>query len=91
MDVSRRRTTHPYHMYDAIQAQPALVAEVMPANTAPLARAAELFAPQHDLYLCGIGTSFGSVAKMARDLIQASAWCGPQITGDVLWIPSYLR
>jgi glucosamine--fructose-6-phosphate aminotransferase (isomerizing) len=45
-------------MYDAIQAQPALVAEVLPANAAPLARAAELFAPQHDLYLCGIGTSF---------------------------------
>jgi glucosamine--fructose-6-phosphate aminotransferase (isomerizing) len=31
---------------------------VIRANTAPLARAAELFAQQHDLYLCGIGTSF---------------------------------
>jgi hypothetical protein len=33
----------------------------------------------------------GSVAKMARDLRQASAWCGPQISGDVLWRPSDLR
>lgn len=58
MDASRRRTIHPYHMYDAIQAQPALVAEVMQANTTPLAQAAELLAQQQGLYLCGIGTSF---------------------------------
>ena len=58
MEASLRRTTHPYHMYDAIQAQPALVAEVLQANTAPLARAAELLGRQHGLYLCGIGTSF---------------------------------
>jgi hypothetical protein len=35
--------------------------------------------------------SYGSVAKMGSDLRQASAWCGPQISGDVLWRPSDLR
>ena len=29
----------------------------------------------------------GSVAKLARDLIQTSAWYGLPITGDFLWAP----
>jgi glucosamine--fructose-6-phosphate aminotransferase (isomerizing) len=45
-------------MYEAIQAQPALVSEVLQANASHVADAAELLGRLQKLYLCGIGTSF---------------------------------
>jgi len=32
-------------------------------------------------------TCAGRVANIASDLIQAFAWHGPPITGDLLWVP----
>lgn len=58
MPASERRATHPYHMYDAIQAQPACAAEALESNARQLDGAAELFRQQQYLNLCGIGTSF---------------------------------
>ncbi len=58
MAETTKRMGHPYHMYDAIQAQPALVAEVLQANASRLDGAAEIFRRQPALTLCGIGTSF---------------------------------
>lgn len=58
MPVPERRTAHPYHMYDAILAQPACIAEALEANARQLDGAAELFRQQQHLILCGIGTSF---------------------------------
>jgi fructoselysine-6-P-deglycase FrlB-like protein len=58
MQAPAKRKTHPFHMYEAIQAQPALVAEVLEANDSRLEAAAEVLGRQQRLYLCGIGTSF---------------------------------
>ncbi len=58
MTESTLSTGYRYHMYDAIQAQPSAMEEVLRANRTQLDAAAELFAQQQLLYLCGIGTSF---------------------------------
>ncbi|MBI1802651.1 MAG: SIS domain-containing protein [Chloroflexi bacterium] len=67
------RTGHPYQMYDAMQAQPAAINEVLRANADALDAAAALFAPLQSLYLCGIGTSFHAalVAEYLLRLIAA--------------------
>ncbi|HWP49261.1 MAG TPA: SIS domain-containing protein [Candidatus Limnocylindrales bacterium] len=56
-----RRNAHPYHMYDAIRAQPALIHEVLQANTLQLDQAVEFLKRQGSWYFCGIGTSFHAV------------------------------
>jgi glucosamine--fructose-6-phosphate aminotransferase (isomerizing) len=58
MPGPERRANHPYHMYEAIQAQPACAAEALQANALQLDGAADLFRRQQHLILCGIGTSF---------------------------------
>lgn len=58
MPVLERRAAHPFHMYDAILAQPSCVAEALDANARQLDGAAELFRQHQHLILCGIGTSF---------------------------------
>src|SRR5574341_2072847 len=58
MPGTEKRAAHPYHLYDAIQAQPACAAEVLQANAPQLDGTADLFRQQQHLYLCGIGTSF---------------------------------
>lgn len=75
MTQANWRKAHPYHMYDAIQAQPSAVAEVLGRNAAPLDAAAELFGRQRTLYVCGIGTSFHAslVGEYLMRLIAADA------------------
>jgi len=57
------RTAHPYHMYDAIRAQPALIAKLLSAHGTELDRAAKAVAARQRLILAGIGTS-GHAAQM---------------------------
>jgi glucosamine--fructose-6-phosphate aminotransferase (isomerizing) len=65
---------HPYHMHDAIRAQPDWVAEVLAANALQLDGAADLLSQQERLFLCGIGTSFHA-ALVGEQLVR-------QIAGD---------
>jgi len=50
------RTAHPYYLYDAIQAQPALI-EKMLARRASIERAADAIAEKSRITFAGIGTS----------------------------------
>jgi len=57
------RTAHPYHMYDAIRAQPAVIAQLLEAQRSTLDRAAQVVAARQRLIFAGIGTS-GHAAQM---------------------------
>jgi glucosamine--fructose-6-phosphate aminotransferase (isomerizing) len=60
--MADQRTAHPYHMYDAILAQPALVARVLEAERELISRAAEAAAGKKRLIFAGIGTSLHAAA-----------------------------
>ena len=72
MTGPERRTAHPYHMYDAIQSQPACAAEALQANAPQLDGAADLLGQQQLLILCGIGTSFHA-ALVGEHLVRSLA------------------
>ncbi len=63
-----RRNAHPYHMYEAIQAQPTLISEVLRANTLQLNQAVEFLKRPGNWYFCGIGPSH------AVHPVRASRW-----------------
>jgi len=54
--MAERRTAHPYYLYEAIQAQPALV-ERMLGRRAAVERAADAMAEKQRVIFVGIGTS----------------------------------
>lgn len=54
--MAERRSAHPYYLYEAIQAQPALI-EKMLARRAPIERAADAIAEKERITFVGIGTS----------------------------------
>ena len=54
--MAERRSAHPYHLYEAIQAQPALV-ERMLGRRAAVERAADAAAEKERVIFAGIGTS----------------------------------
>jgi glucosamine--fructose-6-phosphate aminotransferase (isomerizing) len=56
--VSERRNAHPYHMYDAIQEQPARVAQLLETQRATLERAATVAARATRIVYAGIGSSY---------------------------------
>jgi glutamine---fructose-6-phosphate transaminase (isomerizing) len=51
-----RRSAHPYYLYDAIQAQPALIEKMLARRTA-IERAADAIAEKERIFFVGIGTS----------------------------------
>lgn len=55
--AKEQRTQHPFHMYDAIMAQPTASAEVVAANGETIAALAAMLATRERLFLVGIGTS----------------------------------
>jgi glucosamine--fructose-6-phosphate aminotransferase (isomerizing) len=55
-----RRSAHPYYLYDAIQAQPALI-EKMLARRTSIERAADAIAEKERITFVGIGTSLHAV------------------------------
>lgn len=54
--MAERRSAHPYYLYEAIQAQPALI-EKMLARRAPIERAADAIAEKERITFVGIGSS----------------------------------
>jgi glutamine---fructose-6-phosphate transaminase (isomerizing) len=54
--VAERRSTHPYHLYDAILAQPSLIERVL-ARRAAVVTVANAVAEKRRLFFAGVGTS----------------------------------
>lgn len=66
------RTAHPYHLHDAILAQPDTFAASIRANTALLDQLAERVAAATRLFLVGIGTSYHA-ARIGEYLLRTYA------------------
>jgi len=66
------RSEHPYHMHEAILAQPEAFAESIQRNTQALEQVAERLAACRQLYLVGIGTSYHA-AQVGAHLLRAYA------------------
>jgi glucosamine--fructose-6-phosphate aminotransferase (isomerizing) len=64
------RKAHPYYLYDAIQAQPALIERVL-ANRADIERAADAIAEKERITFVGIGTSLHA-AQIAEIWMRAA-------------------
>src|SRR5918994_4637457 len=54
---TEQRNSHPYHMYDAILAQPEAFVRVAERNEGPVDELASLMASRERVFLAGIGTS----------------------------------
>jgi len=61
--MKENRTAHPYHMYDAIRLQPALIAGLLRTHRAEIDRAADAAVACQRLIFAGIGTS-GHAAQL---------------------------
>lgn len=71
--MTENRSAHPYHMYDAIRAQPDRVARVLESQRDAIARAAEAAAPKQRLLFAGIGTSLHAACVGEHFLRHLSA------------------
>ena len=58
MTLSERRTGHPYHMHDAIMAQPESIARVISEEGENISAVAELVRGSSRVHVVGIGTSW---------------------------------
>jgi glucosamine--fructose-6-phosphate aminotransferase (isomerizing) len=58
--MAEPRTQHPYHMHDAIFAQPDCIARVLREQAALIERAAEAAAARRRILFAGIGTSYNA-------------------------------
>lgn len=67
------RTAHPFHMYDAVTAQPQTFAEVVKRVRPDAERAAPALATARQIYLVGIGTSFHAVQSGQQFFIHSGA------------------
>jgi glucosamine--fructose-6-phosphate aminotransferase (isomerizing) len=70
------RTAHPYHLYDAIHAQPALIEKVL-SGRAAIERAADAMAEKERITFVGIGTSLhaAQVAELwMREFTAGRIW-----------------
>jgi glucosamine--fructose-6-phosphate aminotransferase (isomerizing) len=70
------RTAHPYHLYDAIHAQPALIEKVLSGREA-IERAADAMAEKERITFVGIGTSLhaAQVAELwMREFTAGRIW-----------------
>ena len=66
--MADQRNTHPYHLHDAILAQPALVEKVL-SERAAIERAAEAAAEKDRFFFSGIGTSHHA-ARIAENWMR---------------------
>ncbi|MCY4651678.1 MAG: hypothetical protein OXC95_00775, partial [Dehalococcoidia bacterium] len=69
MTLSPERAAHPYHMHDAIMAQPHATARVVAEERDNVLRLAELVRDSASLHVVGIGTSWHA-ALVAEDLLR---------------------
>ena len=67
---TEKRTNHPYHMYEAIMAQPEAFARTVESNEAVVEQFAAEAAQRNRLFLVGIGTSFHA-AKVGEYMFGA--------------------
>ncbi|MGH9774040.1 MAG: SIS domain-containing protein [Candidatus Acidiferrales bacterium] len=63
------RTAHPYHVYDAIERQPALIEKVLQASRGAIERAAKAAAGKRRIIFAGIGTSLHA-ARVAEGFLR---------------------
>src|SRR5262245_22348301 len=78
MSSSAPRAGHPYHMHDAIYAQPGALRLVMRGQGEVLARAAARLGAAPHVWLTGVGTSWH--AALAGELVLAQAGgFGPRV------------
>jgi glutamine---fructose-6-phosphate transaminase (isomerizing) len=66
---SQPRTQHPFYLYDAIFAQPALVRRMLTADGEKISAAARAAAKKERLWICGIGSSLYT-AQIAEHFIR---------------------
>lgn len=66
--MAERRSAHPYYLYDAIQAQPALIEKIFERRAA-IERAADAIAARDRITFAGIGTSLHA-AQIAESWIR---------------------
>ena len=71
MSSSAPRTEHPYHMHDAIYAQPGALRLLMRGQGEVLAKAASGLTAAPHVWLTGVGTSWH--AALAGELLLARA------------------
>lgn len=69
MTLSQERTGHPYHMHDAIMAQPRAIARVIAEERENVRRLAELVRDSARVHIVGIGTSWHA-ALIGEDLLR---------------------
>ena len=69
MTLSQERTGHPYHMHDAIMAQPQAIARVISEERENVQRLAELVRGSARVHVVGIGTSWHA-ALIGEDLLM---------------------
>ena len=69
MTLSQERTGHPYHMHDAIMAQPQAIARVITEERENIQRLAELVRDSARVHVVGIGTSWHA-ALIGEDLLR---------------------
>jgi glucosamine--fructose-6-phosphate aminotransferase (isomerizing) len=67
--MAETRSAHPYHMYDAIAAQPALVERVLQSQRDVIQRAADAAAAKKRIIFAGIGTSLHA-AQVAEHFLR---------------------
>lgn len=72
-----RRTEHPFHMHEAIRAQPEAFARVVERNEAAADEFAEVAASRRRLFLVGIGTS-SHAARVGEHLFRTYGG-GPEV------------
>jgi glucosamine--fructose-6-phosphate aminotransferase (isomerizing) len=67
--MAETRASHPYHMYDAIVAQPGLAARVLHTQREAIQRASEAAAAKKRIVFVGIGTSLHA-ARIAEHFLR---------------------
>ncbi|HKW88193.1 MAG TPA: SIS domain-containing protein [Candidatus Acidoferrales bacterium] len=69
MPTSEPRTVHPFHLYDAIHAQPAIVRRMLAERAGLVAEAACAAAKKERLWIAGIGSSLYT-AQIAENFLR---------------------
>ncbi|MDQ3184191.1 MAG: SIS domain-containing protein, partial [Actinomycetota bacterium] len=75
--TTEQRSSHPYHMHDAILAQPGAFVRVAERNEGPVDELASLMASRERVFLAGIGTSHH--ASLVGEYLMRAYGGGPDV------------
>ena len=75
--TTEQRSSHPYHMHDAILAQPGAFVRVAERNEGPVDELASLMASRERVFLAGIGTSHH--ASLVGEYLMRAHGGGPDV------------